>query len=329
MKNENYLKLLYSQILRGYSTVFVEGGGKLFIKHLNNSETAELNYIYEQACEQAEEAGLLTEVKRLEELYASGDYTKDNELEIPQYKNIIHNLGIQLRKEILPSKKRAIKARIKEEEEKLHNLIQERESLLGLTVERFADRSFYRYSILSCFYKDSKLEFPLFSEEEINDLDDEVYYYTDLYSSCIKEFTEENLKKIACSSFLLNCLICVDNAFEFFGIPASKLTIFQLNLYHLGCRFRDIHKELGNKIPKDILDDPDKLIEYFEKDKAKAEVENVAGENQTVGLMGATSDDLKELGINSNSKAKNTLMEELKQKGELNIYDFARIHGLG
>jgi len=328
VKSDNYLKLLYAQILRGYSTVYQKDGGKLFIKHLNNSETAELNYIYEEAYEQAESCGLLSESKKLEELYLSGDYPKEKEIEIAEIRGLINNIYTALKKEILPSKKRAMKAQIKEKEDKLFDLLQEKDAFLGLTIEKFADRKFYRHSILSCFYKDPELKQPLFNEIDIDEVDD-VEHFMDLYGTCIQEFTEENLKKIACSSFLLNCLICSDNAYEFFGIPTSKLTIFQLKLYHLGCRFRDIHKEMGDKIPKDILDDPDKLIEYFEKGQARTAIEGKAGDDETVGLMGATQEDLKELGVETNSKAQKTLMDELKQKGSLDIHDYIRIHGIG
>jgi hypothetical protein len=45
---ENNLKILFSEIIKGYSKKNIEGFGTLFFKHVNNQDSAEIDIYNEQ-----------------------------------------------------------------------------------------------------------------------------------------------------------------------------------------------------------------------------------------------------------------------------------------
>ena len=79
---DSALKVIFSEILRGYTLVDNEDFGKLKIKHFNNFDSAELDiknrYFYEKACEQ----GLPTREEKIKYLLDNNIWDEKKNKEI-------------------------------------------------------------------------------------------------------------------------------------------------------------------------------------------------------------------------------------------------------
>lgn len=119
-----------------------------------------------------------------------------------------------------------------------------------------------------------------------------------------------------------------DNIYHFYGKPIINLTFYQIELFSLASNFKNILSEFGNSIPKNIMNDPDKLLEYVELNRnyKKAFPEDKEGEGGGGrGIMGATKDDLETLGIQTTANDK--FSQKLKEKGKLSLKDLMEMSG--
>jgi len=86
-----------------------------------------------------------------------------------------------------------------------------------------------------------------------------------------------------------------------------------------------------NQPPEEVAEDPEKLIEWAEANKnAEAHLgDGGAGkEGSATSLVGATKEDLKHLGINTQTEGISLAKAATKKGGSLNMEDLMKLHGV-
>lgn len=313
------LKKAYVDICKGYSKM-----GSLYIKHPCLEDEIDLEGIRELEEKKVTKMGLLPEKERLRILIEEeGAWSEEDEAYIKNQKEFIKKLHeakkhIYLEKQIESNKKQLEKA-----QNELFEKLSEKNSLLGETIEFWCEKRVGEIRFLRSFYKDKDLSERLFDDEYIWEMEDEeMVEYGSIYSQYLKLVNEQNIKNISIQDFFLNALALSDlNFYNFFGKPISDFTENQVTLSTYGRVFRDIFRNTPN-IPENILNDPDKIMEFaisqknFEKQKEKVKGDNVS-------MVGATKEDYKRFGIDSSNSI--DLREELnKSGGKINMNEMIK-----
>lgn len=319
MKREAELRNIYSEILRGFSTAKIENSS-FFIKHLTPLDYSDSEVDYLNAFDEAVKNEIPTKEQKLELLDKEGSWTKKQEDEIKKIEIYLSGLNTSKSKQVLLSHKAAIQKEIDEQTNKLNVLYQEKISFLYPHAEMIAEKR-RTYSIIKkSFFKDKKLEFNIFEEDE----DLEISDFIDIYNKSIIKFIDKNIKSLSIlQDILQQFLLCNETAYYFFGKPVINLSHYQAKLFHYIKYHSSIFKEFDyNMIPEDIRNDSDKLIDWFEVKNNIKKLEPT-NENNTVGLVGASKEDLKAAGLDKPNK----FLQAAKAKGKasLDINDFMAI----
>ena len=120
-----------------------------------------------------------------------------------------------------------------------------------------------------------------------------------------------------------------ENPTEFFGKCVCELTYNQVKLLIYTRFFKNVFQQ-NDKMPQDIKNDPDKIIDYVNaNENAKKVMENKNGkENQASSIVGATSEDLEYVGLKAKGQKTLSLADEAKKKGgSLSMEDMMKIFG--
>ena len=85
-----------------------------------------------------------------------------------------------------------------------------------------------------------------------------------------------------------------------------------------------------NKPPEDIVNDPDKLIEWADANRNAQEVleKTKDEEGSASSLVGATPEDLKHLGIDVQTDGISLEKAAAEKGGSLNMEDLMKLHGV-
>ncbi len=184
---------------------------------------------------------------------------------------------------------------------KVNEMANRRANLIGLTAEHVADqRVQYEYIRLS-FYEDRALSRPMFTASDIANLtDQEAETLLFEYIEVMTRFSADNLRRIVIAPFFTNqFFLCSERLEAFFGRPMVDLTIYQTNLLSHGQYFRSILTQ--NDLPKEMLNNPDKIEEYVMRSRNMKAIVGKAGNHDRVAIIGATTDDLKAAGLEDGS----------------------------
>ena len=198
------LKLVFSEIIEGYSLVPSKLFGDLKIKHINNFDAAK------------------TDIKN--------HYYMEKDKEAERLGDILKGMRKTKSKLFLQAQIDAIKKEINENENKLAAILAEKESIIGFTAEEYAQRRINEYYMHICILNEDGNK--LFKENEFDELDEEqVAEIMNVYSENNKKFVAENLKRIALADFFTNIFyLCDDNVFNFYGKPVINLTFYQIEI---------------------------------------------------------------------------------------------------
>lgn len=310
------LRLIYSEILRGYSTCRINDKN-VYLKHLNSLDNADIDVKYTYHYDYAVSKGVSTNEEKLVFLDEQDEWKKKDEEKIKNLNDTIKRSLLSRKKILLPSQRDILTKEIESREKELNTLELEKMEKLGVTAESVAQKNVNDYYIFYCLYKDQEFSQNLFTEEEYDDLtDDDLLEVINEYNRKFTLLTQDNIKKIALSSFFLNPFsICDDKPLQFYGRPVCDLTYFQIDLFIWGIRFKNIMKK-QDEIPEGIMKDPDKLIEWSEaKDDTKKNAEklDLYNEDRNVTLPGATKKDLEDLGLTDENSI--DLGKEARKKG--------------
>lgn len=325
------LKLVFSEIVEGYSLTRSELFGDLKIKHINNYDSAKTdiknNYYFEKAVSQ----GLPKREEKLEYLIKEKLWDSEKDKEADRLKEMLKGMNRTKSKLFLQAQIDAIKKDIVDNEIKLSNILAEKESVIGFTAEEYANRRINEYYMhISILDEEGK---QLFGENEFDELEqDQVNDIMRVYEKNNRKFKAEILKKISLADFFTNIFyLCEDNVFNFYGKPVIDLTFYQIEIYSYGRYFKSIIQNSEEKIPDHIVEDPDKLIEWAESSKNVKEVlEKTSGdaESGASSIMGATKQDLAKAGIDENQDVIDLSQKAQEKGGRLTMEDMMKLHGV-
>ncbi len=325
------LKLVFSEIVEGYSLTRSELFGDLKIKHINNYDSAKTdiknNYYFEKAVSQ----GLPKREEKVEYLIKEKLWDPEKDKEADRLKEMLKGMNRTKSKLFLQAQIDAIKKDIADNEIKLSNILAEKESVIGFTAEEYANRRINEYYMhISILDEEGK---QLFGENEFDELEqDQVNDIMQVYEKNNRKFKAEILKKISLADFFTNIFyLCEDNVFNFYGKPVIDLTFYQIEIYSYGRYFKSIIQNSEEKIPDHIVEDPDKLIEWAESSKNVKEVlEKSSGdaESGASSIMGATKQDLAKAGIDENQDVIDLSQKAQEKGGRLTMEDMMKLHGV-
>jgi hypothetical protein len=327
MKNSEESHLIFSEIINCYTAVQDDKLGQLFIKHSSHlgSISSETKYI--SSLKEAREKKLPSEKEKLESLKSSGLWPQLKDGQIEDNIRFISSMRDMISKEYLLSKRRMLRKELEDSSKRLNSLIMEKDFFMGLTAERYAQKQSYQIQVIDSFYLNEKLTEKL-SIEDCND--DEIFNrLSDIYHNYLLRINIDSIKRVAISRFFSDMFfMCGDNAFYFFGKPIVQLTHHQTNLFLYGKYFKNRMQEYGDKLPPDMADNPDDMMEFFEisKNVSDSKILEDDGKGGMFMVPGATKEDLKIMGFHPEQIS--NIGEDLRKSGKsmLTRDDIEKMH---
>ena len=328
------LKILYASVLKGYTIIPIDNEEKAYIKHLGIFDSVDTEEHYNFSLRKAKNLELPTNKEQLDYLIEEDLWSTENEAKIKRYEKYINSLEDTKSQLFMEAEIEQIKKQIDETAEKLKKLKYDRLKLMGLTAEAYAEKRSNEEYMKSVIYKDTEFKEPYYTEETFDDLSNEdlnaIYAK---YSEANRLLGEGHLRRLALTSFFTNFYyLCDDNPYTFFGIPVYKLTFHQTEMFAYGRYFKGLATDAKIKAPREIQDDPDALIEFYEGSKnaqdAMEKMEKGKGA-QGAGastVVGASKKDLEKMGY-SKRQGIDLIAEANKRGGKLTMEDFVDIHG--
>ena len=327
------LRMIYTDVVNGFSLADHTKYGKFYIKHMDNGISSDIDYQRKYYLEKAKKEGLPTTKEKEDFLVEEGTWANEEKRKVSELEGYIENLKRTQSKLVLKKQIDSISDDIKKAEEELSELIEKKLSLIGLTAEVYSNKKVNEYYIFQTVFKDPKLENPLFSDEEFDELSEEALgSVVVIYNDRMDRFADVNLKRLAVSGFYLNSFyLCKDNPFIFYGKPVVGLTYTQTELFSFGRYFKSIITELKHPPTEEQLDDPDKLIELFNvsknAEKVLSEGKATAGKDKVVStIVGATKEDLDRMGAQSDPGAVDINQVAAEKGGHLSMEELIKLH---
>jgi len=328
------LKMLYFDVLNGYTKLRINDREPAYIKHLNVFDSIDSDQAYQENLKRATNKKLPTEEEQIDYLKSEDLWSDDKEKKIKELSIYLDNLEETKSKLFIEDEITHIKGQIKETAEKLHEIQLDRVKLVGLTAESYAEKRGNEYYMRHVLYKDEECKINYFTEEEFDDLSDndlgQVYLS---YKDSNKYLSPISFKRLAITPFFTNFFyLCEDNAYNFFGKAVYKLTFHQTELFAYARYFKSLTQDAKVKAPKDLHDDPDALIEFYEGSKnAQEAMEHMQKGKGAQGtgastIVGASKKDLEKMGYDQKDGI-DLVAEANKRGGTLSMEDFADIHG--
>lgn len=315
MRELNEYRVIFSEIIGGFSVIHHNQFGPLYIKHLSYLDISNFDVYYHNFFKEARDQKIPTYKEREEYILKNGLWENNDELSLIQNEKMLQDLKITFSKEFLVSKRNKQKIEIESTEQRVNALKLKKNYYIGYTAEAYASNKLHNYRVVNSLYQDSSLSKPFdsldtdFQEKEFEEL-------CKLYSFFQDRFGGEALKKISISPFFTNIFyLSPDEPNAFYGKPIINLTMYQADLWSYARYFKSIISENSNHIPKEIMNDPDDLMEWIEL-RNNAKSAGLFDEKEDAGsssIPGATKEDLNKLGIKTNAVF--NLSEELKKKG--------------
>ena len=322
------LRSVFSDIVKSYSFLGDSPFGPISIKHLGNLELAEIDYFYNLTLNDAIKKGIPNYESKVESLVEDGLWSRDDETKISEYKETASQYESNRDSQFLKSKRAMWAKELANIKDEIYNLELRKQSILGDYAEGFATKRSNEMHILLSFYSGADITKRLFSQESFNQLDDaEIKSLFTIFQGYTDKFNQGSIKKIALSNFFLNMFsLTSENIYEFYGKPVVNLTFYQIDLFGWGKHFKQILSQFGSKIPPNIMDDPNKILEYVELNKNYQEAfPEEGGEGGGMSLMGASKEDYEVLGIKAEGNKK--FADALKKKGKLSLDDIMKLSG--
>jgi hypothetical protein len=309
-------------------TVLDSSFGPVYVKHFHQLDTRKVLskrkiYIYE-----AKKRGLMTEQESLDRLVAEEMWNEESESKIQEKKKFIENLQSSLAKIKLPSQRENHKKLIKDEEDKLSLMSTERESLIGLTAEKYASKKVNKEFFEELLFTDKKLTKSPFDDFDYKDTG-KMQEISNLEVLFFERFSDGNLSSAVLSPFFSPYLPYAEDVMGMFGAPLKNLTAFQLRMLTYSRSFLNIFKNCPKEIPEYVSKDPELLIEFYQSQKnetAKRYTKASEGSGATT-YFGAKKSDLDS--VKKSDEKTIELSEELKKKGgKLDMKQMMEMHGL-
>jgi len=290
--DERYFRVLFSELLKGYSVLLLEDE-QYKIRHLDYHITAGVEALYRKLYLEAVEQGIPTEKDRLGELKKTGEWTDKDEAKIEAHKRQISSLEKAKQTAYLESQMVIQNRRLKEEKSVLRAVLGQKRKLIGVTAEFLANkRSDSEYLFLSIHYNDKQF----FDRKTFEDLNEQEYQkWHSNYTLATEKFHHKNIEKLALLPFLQSLYdLSNKNVMEFYGKPVVELTVYQEELLKYAGYFNHILHETHP--PEELLEKPQELIDWFTTGRNLKNVQSASGGGSNRTIIGATGKDMAKLG---------------------------------
>tara|TARA_A100001015_G_C15036364_1_gene736488 strand:- start:1156 stop:2145 length:990 start_codon:yes stop_codon:yes gene_type:complete len=323
-------RLLFRDISVGVSKSYIDKD-LVYVKHFSTHDQVEYNEVYKEHLKTAVNKGVPTERESLDFQIDQGFWHKEDDLFIERQTEYIANLVNSKKALYLKSSIDAHNETVKAEREKLNEKLKEKEEIIGHTAERFAASRANDFYILNSFFKDKRLNDPVFTNEDIIEIDaHSMSKYIMSYNKITEQFSEKNIKLLILQDFFYIYFPFCEDPVSFFGKPIVELTDNQLKTIVYTRIYKNIFERYDN-IPEKIRKDPDALLDFGNasdsaREKAKDDLTNPEAGASTI--MGATQEDLEYLGVESKKSDKSLHEEAEKKGGSLSMKDLMDLHGL-
>ena len=326
------LKVVFSEVLKGFTLVESKNYGKIQVKHFTNFDSAELDIKNKLFYDKAINQGLPSRNDRIEYLLKENIWTEEKNKEILQVKSMLSGLRNSRSKVFLQAHIDNINTQIGENQKKLADLEFEKEELIGFCAENYASRRINEHYMYNAVLNDKGEK--LFGAEEFEELEENsLVELIGLYNRSTKKFDSNNLKKISLSPFFTNLFyLCENNAHVFFGKPLVNLTFYQIELFGYARYYKSLMDNSETQVPDDVKEDPEKMVEWFDSTKSARETleksKNAGQDGSATSLVGASKQDLKRLGLDNPNETINLAKKAAEKGGKLNMEDMMKLHGM-
>lgn len=335
--SKDQLKLIYLDILNGYTVANSKEFGTMYIKHVNLESSGLVDEHRARNLDKAKEQGLPGREEQLEYLKKEGLWKSEQEQELRDLDLLMKGLNQSKQKVFLQAQIDYFNQEIEKSEKRYDSLLAERESLFGYTAESYAIKKVNEFYIFLSMYKNKNTKVKYFTQEEFDEINSEkLIDLVTAYNKATVFFNSTNLKRIALSTFFLNYFyLCEDNPFTFFGKPVIDLSYHQVELFGHARHFKHALSNMKGNPPDELYDAPEKLEEWINSGKnADKMMEKAKAKNKEHGassIVGATTEDLKRLGYtfeNNTEVSKTKLSESANNSGKdrLSFEDLIKIH---
>ena len=355
MQQEDFLLKLraaYAEISKGYTATSFKDS-PVYLKHYTEPDILELDLLHQRYFDEAKSKGLFTLKEKLDQVYESGEWSKEEEAKYHSLQKKLFEWEKGLANVMLQSQKEKIEKEVKKIREEFGEIENERNEILGKTCESHTEKQKNEFILKNTFFKDKELKELFFTEEEFYDLEN-VDYYSLIFtqSVCFDKFSQKYIEQIAAYPFFLNTFMsCNDSVLEFYGKPIIDLTLFQLNTFSKARYYKSI-LENGKSPPETLYKNPEQLVSWY-TNAAKQSSKGGGGRSQpssNVAEIGEGKASIKAGAIVDEEKGAVAREKQLSQsnpdeetvsltdeagkmmketgKDKLNIMDLAKIHGL-
>lgn len=319
MENLRFLRAIFSDIIAGRTSLDYRTS-TIYIKHLSYKEQSYLDSFYQKFYDESVASGLQTQAVKLEDLHKEGLWTDEDETKLKNTEKQIRILDETRRALFLPSQTRQVKEQIEIQQAFAGTLLTKKFSLIGTTCESYTNKKLNDLHTFHSIFKDLGLTIPLFTRLEFDEMEDDELEA--LFNRSVSNFKDANIKKLALCNFAQNMYdLCQESCYSFYGRAVVELTYYQSELYVYLRYFNSILKK---RPPVELLGDAEKL-EMWETDAANFKKNLEKFQSGSVGIMGATKEDLEFLGADKQTGP--DLIKLTKEKGGLSFQDMLRAHG--
>ena len=249
-------------------------------------------------------------------------------IKIQEKKKFIENLNRSLNSIKIPSQRDAHKKLIKLEERKLIKMSLERESLIGLTAEKYVDKKVNKEFFEELIFMDQDLKVSPFDDFDYSD-SPKIREISLLESAFFKRMSDVNISKAVLSPFFSPYIAYAEDVLGMFGKPLKDLTAFQLKALTYARSFLNIFKNSHKEIPEHVAKDPELLMDFYEAQKNQGQQKQTKASDGDGGTtyFGANKQDIEQ--IKKENEDAVVLGEEIKKKGgSLNMKQMMELHGL-
>ncbi len=264
------------------------------------------------------------EIDKLTLLIGLNLWSKENEELIKDLAARISNYKLTLSMLFKTSEKEEVRRELEKAEQEYQVLANERAQLMDVTLEIYVNRRVSERQLFLSLTKPNKE--PLFTNEDFNDLDDEdVIPFMNEFRTYSEKTSHKEIQKLSLSPIFMNSFaICENNPMTYYGKPIVALTFNQVELFSHGINFKNILSQADSTLEPELLEDPEKLIEWFNSKKNAERIAQQTMKNrknrgestfEAATIVGASSEEMKKAGLTGKKfdikKLENKSFEEI------------------
>lgn len=312
------LKKIFTEIIRGYSVINLSNFGVIFLKHLGEIDSAEVEIQYDVFYNFALSKGILKQSEKEKSLISSGEWSKENDVKIRDLKFFINRMIESKNKLFRSSDIEKIENEIKNSRNEINLLISKKFSLLGQTAESYASNKINEFYLFNSSYEDASLTKKKFSKDQFEELEAvELYEIINCCNSKIASFSSKRIQTLSLSSLFMNLFnLCDGDAYKFYGKPIHQLTFYQCDLFSNGIYFKKAIENSRVKPPIEMYEDPEEMLKFLTvganlheiAEKSGSKTKNKNGRTSgmvATSIVGASKEDLSKAGIANDNNSVN------------------------